>query len=102
MPFVALAQVYPMPLFKLAQRSHLCKCQIFLGNKESNFEFTLELSLGRQADYWLWVRWYQGYLEQSVPWVVVFWCLAHSLELSLKDVLCATLFSSIDEGILPI
>lgn len=44
--FVALAQVYPMPLFKLAQHSHLCKCHIFLGKKESNVEYTLELSLG--------------------------------------------------------
>ena len=39
----------------------------------------------------------RGYLEQSVPWVVVFWCLAHRLELSLKDALGAALFSSIDE-----
>ena len=38
----------------------------------------------------------KGYLEQSVPWVVVFWCLAHRLELSLKDALSSTLFSSID------
>ena len=38
----------------------------------------------------------RGYLEQSVPWVVVFWCLAHRLELSLKDALSGTLFSSID------
>ena len=39
----------------------------------------------------------RGYLEQSVPWVVVFWCLAHRLELSLKDALGATLLSSIDD-----
>lgn len=39
----------------------------------------------------------RGCLEQSVPWVVVFWCLAHRLELSLKDALSATLFSSTDE-----
>ena len=38
----------------------------------------------------------RGYLEQSVPWVVVFWCLAHQLEWSLKDALSGTLFSSID------
>ena len=24
-------------------------------------------------------------LQQSLPWAVVFWCLAHQLELSLKD-----------------
>ena len=39
----------------------------------------------------------RGYLEQSVPWVVVFWCLAHRLKLSLKDALGTTLFSSIDD-----
>ena len=39
----------------------------------------------------------RGYLEQSVPWVVVFWCLAHRLELSSKDALGATLLSSIDD-----
>ena len=38
----------------------------------------------------------RGHLEQSKSWVVVFWCLAHRLELSLKDVLKGTLFSSID------
>lgn len=32
-----------------------------------------------------------------MPWVVVFWCLAHRLELSLKDAVGATLFSSIDD-----
>lgn len=39
----------------------------------------------------------RGCLEQSVPWVVVFWCLARRLELSLKDALSATLFSSTDK-----
>ena len=33
------------------------------------------------------------FLEKSVPWVVIFWCL----ELSLKDVCKATFFSFIDE-----
>ena len=42
--FVALAQVYPMPLFKLTQHSHLHKCHIFFGNKESNVKFTLSFS----------------------------------------------------------
>ena len=32
----------------------------------------------------------RGYLEESVPWIVVFWCLAHCLELALKDALKAT------------
>ena len=36
----------------------------------------------------------KGYLQQSVPWVVVFWCLTHWLVLSLKDALSNTLFSS--------
>ena len=39
----------------------------------------------------------QGYLEADIPWVVVFWCLAHRLELSLKDALKHTFFSTIDE-----
>ena len=42
----------------------------------------------------------KGYLEKSVPWVLVFWCLAHRLELALKDALKSTLFSSIDEMLL--
>ena len=28
----------------------------------------------------------RGYLEEALPWIV-FWCLAHRLELSLKDAL---------------
>ena len=42
----------------------------------------------------------RGHLEKSVPWVVVIWCLAHRLELSLKDALKGTLFSSIDDMLL--
>ena len=42
----------------------------------------------------------RGLLEKSVPWVAVFWCLAHRLELSLKDALKNTFFSSIDEMLL--
>ena len=38
-----------------------------------------------------------GYLEADIPWVVVFWCLAHRLELSLKDALKHAFFSTIDE-----
>ena len=37
------------------------------------------------------------YLQQIAPWIEVFWCLAHQLELSLKDALKGTPFSSIDE-----
>ena len=42
----------------------------------------------------------RGYLEESVPWVIVFWCLAHRLELALKDALKGTLFSAVDEMLL--
>ena len=34
----------------------------------------------------------RGYLEESVPWVVVFWCLAHRLELALRMYLEAHCF----------
>ena len=27
----------------------------------------------------------RSYLEESVPWVVICWCLAHHLKLALKD-----------------
>ena len=39
----------------------------------------------------------KGYLEQSCPWIVTFWCLAHRLELSIKDALKSTYFSTIDD-----
>ena len=39
----------------------------------------------------------RGLLKQRLPWVVVFWCLAHRLELSLKDALKNTFLSSVDE-----
>ena len=42
----------------------------------------------------------KGYLEKAVPWVLVFWCLAHRLELALKDFLKGTLFSEIYEMLL--
>ena len=42
----------------------------------------------------------KGLLERSVPWVVTFWCLAHRLELSIKDALKSTYFSTIDEVLL--
>ena len=44
----------------------------------------------------------RGLLQQSLPWVVVFWCLAHRLELSLKDALKNTFFSSVDELLLQV
>ena len=42
----------------------------------------------------------RGHLEESVPWVIAFWCLAHRLELALKDALKGTLFSAVDEMLL--
>ena len=42
----------------------------------------------------------RGLLTQSLPWVVVFWCVAHRLELALKDALKATFFATIDELLL--
>ena len=43
-----------------------------------------------------------GFLEKSVPWIVVFWCLAHRLELSLKDALASTFFSTVDDMLMRI
>ena len=42
----------------------------------------------------------KGLLKQSLPCVAVFWCVAHRLELALKDALKATFFSTIDELLL--
>ena len=39
----------------------------------------------------------RGLLQQSLPWAVVFWCLAHRLQLSLKDALKNTFFTAVDE-----
>ena len=44
----------------------------------------------------------KGMLKKAVPWVIVFWCLGHRLELSLKDALKATFFASIDELLLQV
>ena len=44
----------------------------------------------------------RGLLQQVVPWVVVSWCLAHRLELSLKDSLKSTFFPVIDELLLQV
>ena len=40
------------------------------------------------------------YLQETAPWIETFWCLAHRLELSLKDALKGTLFTSVDEMLL--
>ena len=42
----------------------------------------------------------KGQLKQVTPWMEMVWCLAHRLELTLKDALKNTLFSSIDEMLL--
>ena len=44
----------------------------------------------------------KGMLKKAVPWVIVFWCLGHRLELSLKDALKTTFFASIDELLLQV
>ena len=41
-------------------------------------------------------------IQKDVPWVIVSWCLAHRLELSIKDALNASFFKSIDEMLLQI
>ena len=42
----------------------------------------------------------RGHLENAVPSVVMYWCLAHRLELSLSDSLKNTYFATIDEMLL--
>ena len=42
----------------------------------------------------------KGHLQTLAPWMEMVWCLAHRLELALKDALKDTFFSSIDEMLL--
>ena len=42
----------------------------------------------------------RGLLQDDRPWIFTVWCLAHRLELALKDALKGTLFSTIDEILL--
>ena len=42
----------------------------------------------------------KGLLEKSVSWIVTFWCLAHRLELSIKDSLKSTYFATVDDVLL--
>ena len=44
----------------------------------------------------------KGFLKEAVPWVVVCWCLAHRLELSLKNALKNTFFTVMDELLLQV
>lgn len=41
-----------------------------------------------------------GILRGRQPWVIYVWCVAHRLELSLKDALQSTVFDDIDEILL--
>ena len=43
------------------------------------------------------VRYLKGYIQKAAPWMEMIWCLAHRLELALKDALKNTTFKSIDE-----
>ena len=38
----------------------------------------------------------KGYFEEAIPWIIMFWCLAHHLELAVKDALKSTLFDDAD------
>ena len=42
----------------------------------------------------------KGLVEQKLPWVFWMWCLAHRLELAIKDALKTTSFTLIDEMLL--
>ena len=43
----------------------------------------------------------KGQLEKDVPWILMFWCLYHRLELALKDALKANpTFLAVDEMLL--
>lgn len=41
-----------------------------------------------------------GILKGRQPWVIYVWCVAHRLELSLKDALQGTVFDDVDEVLL--
>ena len=42
----------------------------------------------------------RGHLTHEMPWIFVFWCFAHLLELAIKDALKNTYFSTIDDLLL--
>ena len=44
----------------------------------------------------------KGLLTEAKPWIVVFWCLAHRLQLALKDALKNTFFAQVDDMLLRI
>ena len=41
-----------------------------------------------------------GLLKSTLPWVIYIWCVAHRLELSLKDALRGTVFDDVDDVLL--
>ena len=42
----------------------------------------------------------KGLVEQKLPWIFWMWCLAHRVELAIKDALCGTTFDALDEMLL--
>ena len=42
----------------------------------------------------------KGLVEEELPWVFWMWCLAHRVELAIKDALSHTSFELIDEMLL--
>ena len=46
------------------------------------------------------VRGLKGLVEECLSWVFWMWCLAHRLELAIKDALKATAFDSTDDLLL--
>ena len=41
-----------------------------------------------------------GLLKSTLPWIIYIWCVAHQLELSLKDALKRTVFDDVDNVLL--
>ena len=39
-------------------------------------------------------------LQRHLPWMIYVWCVAHRLELALKDALQGTIFDDVDEVLL--
>ena len=39
-------------------------------------------------------------MEEELEWIFWMWCLAHRLELAIKDALTGTFFDSLDEMLL--
>ena len=42
----------------------------------------------------------KGLVEQKLPWIFGMWCLAHQMELAIKDALTGTAFDVLDEMLL--